>query len=127
MVSIQFFLRKEGSAELFAMPQVGPSMPPELITCKRRKLERDHYYVDSVVVYESKYGVDAFKFNVGDLHETFGEPSEDSVAKEVRFDQDSQLVSLVGYASFSGIKAIKLAKLDKNCIVKEAERTRQEK
>jgi len=70
--------------------------------------------------------VDAFKFNVGDLHETFGEPTEDSVAKEVRFDQDSQLVSLVGYASFSGIKAIKLAKLDKNCIVKEAERTRQE-
>ena len=72
MVSIQFFLREEGKKDLVEMPQVGPVLPAELITCVRRKLENPNYFVDEVTIYEGPGGVDAFKFHVGSLSEVFG-------------------------------------------------------
>ena len=59
------------------------------------------------------------KFFVGDLHETFGFPTADSVETVLRFTQDSNLVSLTGLTGFSGIKAVKLASLNKECITLE--------
>ena len=89
MVSIQFFLRKDGQAELEAMPQVGPTLPDDLVTCVRRKLERDDYYIDKVTIWESAGGVDAFEFKVGALSERFGTPLRGSTKSEVRFTRDS--------------------------------------
>ena len=85
MVSIQFYLRKDGESELLAMPQVGPTLPEELITCVRRKLEQEDYHIDKVTIYESPGGVDAFKFSVGQLSETFGTPTEESIETVVNF------------------------------------------
>lgn len=46
MVSIQFFLRKDGVAELLEMPQVGPTLPDDLISCVRRKLENEEFHIN---------------------------------------------------------------------------------
>lgn len=79
-----------------------------------------------MTIYESDMGVDAFEFHVGDLYEIFGEPTEDSTKRVVRFNENSQLVSLQGFAGYTGIKAVKLARLDQNCIVSERERAKQQ-
>ena len=38
LISVQFYLKDEGSDELKEMPQLGPTIASDLVTCKRRKL-----------------------------------------------------------------------------------------
>ena len=88
------------------MPQLGPTLTADLVDCKRIRLERDDYFVDKVTVYETNVGIEALKFNVGPLFETFGKPTADSTETVITFTEENQLVGLTGYESFSGIKGI---------------------
>ena len=69
LVSIQFYLKHDPDDEdeaPQAMPQVGPTLPDELVSCRKQKLAYNHYYVDRVTIYQSSLGIDAMEFHVGD-------------------------------------------------------------
>jgi len=70
-----------------ALPQLGPTIADEFVTCVRRKLERDNYYVDKVSIFESPIGVDALRFHVGNLFEDFGKPTLQSTETVVYFSK----------------------------------------
>ena len=57
-------------------------------------------------MYKSVRGIDAVRFQVGELGETMGTPQEDSVEEVVTFTEDNQLVSIAGITSYTGIKDI---------------------
>ena len=88
-----------------------------MVTCKRRKLKFADYYVDTVIIYQSVRGIDAIRFQVGELGETMGTPQEDSTEEVVTFTEENQLVSLSGVTSYTGVKEIQLSSLDQQCIV----------
>ena len=88
------------------MPAVGPVLSDDVLDCKRRKLEQTDFWVNTVKVYTTELGVEAVRFEVGDLGETFGVYSEGAVETPIQFTEDLQLTSVSGLASFSGIKSI---------------------
>ena len=120
LVSVQFYLKDDGSEDLKEMPQIGPTLDEDLVNCKRRKLEFDDYFVQKVVVYQSDIGVEAMRFDIPYkntiINETFGTPSAD--AKEIEFDftETSKLISISGDETFAGIKGVELSSLDTECV-----------
>ena len=62
-------------------------------------------------------GIDAIRFQVGELGETMGTEQEDSVPTIVTFTEGNQLVSIGGVASNTGIKDVQLLSLDQECVV----------
>jgi hypothetical protein len=79
LLSIQFFLKNDKDDELQAMPQIGPIFSEDQSTCVRRKLGEGEMYVDTLIIFESDIGIEAVRFNVGKIGETFGVPSEGAV------------------------------------------------
>lgn len=88
LTSIQFLLRTTGSDELYKMPQVGPELPKDLVECKYKKLEIANYYIDRVTIYETEAGVEAMRFAVGDLGETFGVVPEGATETVMNFTEE---------------------------------------
>ena len=116
LVYVQFYLKSDESEELEEMPAVGPVLSEDLLDCKRRKLEQTDFMIDTVNIYSSASGIDAIRFNVGTLGETFGTPSEDSTITTLTFTETLQLTSIAGTQSFSGIKSIQFSSLDQDCV-----------
>ena len=104
---MQFYLEVSDQEELEALPRIGPTLEDSLICtssydlrvpedcpsdkavwCYKRKLEFDGFHVDTVMIWQSDLGVDAFTFQVGDLFEVFGKISDDSVATELKYSED---------------------------------------
>ena len=88
LTSIQFLLRTTGSEELYKMPQVGPELPKDLVECKFKKLEIPNYYIDKVTIYETETGVEAMRFAVGNLGETFGVVPEGATETVMNFTEE---------------------------------------
>ena len=72
--------------------------------------------MDQVIVYETEIGVEALQFHVKDQYEMFGTPSEGAKETIMSFESDQRLVSLSGYASYTGIKGVTMSKLDSECV-----------
>ena len=108
------------------MKTVGPTLDPKQIDCVRKKLEFGHYYVDQVKVYETEIGVEALQFHVEEQYEMFGTPTEGAKETIMSFTSDQRLVSLSGYASYTGIKGVQLSKLDSACVKLAEEQAKEQ-
>ena len=99
------------------MPQVGPTLPDELATCRRQKLAQLDFWIDKVTVFKSALGIDAMEFHVGDFDKTYGTPQPGATTKIYYFTSENRLVSLAASESFTGLNSVTLGSLNKECVV----------
>lgn len=65
-------MRTSGNDIIYEMPQVGPTLPDNVVHCTTKKLEIPNKHIDSVTIYATESGVYAMRFSVGNYGETFG-------------------------------------------------------
>ena len=117
MVNLTFYLRDDADPDnLIEMPTIGPEVDPTLVTCARKRLQFDNYYVERVIIYETAIGIEAMRFEVPYkdtvIGETFGTPSADATEVVYNFSEETKLVSLSGYETYTGIGGLTLSSLD---------------
>lgn len=120
LVTVQFYLKNDGNETLFKGPLVGPSINKANFKCEKKKLERLNMTVNKIEIYSTTKGIEAMKFFVSPLSETFGkipdikEPGYNVTS--IEFTKDRPLTTIRGRSSFSGIKYVAFQVLDKNCL-----------
>jgi len=89
---------------------VGPTINKANFKCDKKKLERQNMTVNKVEIYSTSKGIDAIKFFVSPLSETFGKIPD---AKEIGFNvttieftKDRPLTTIRGKSSYSGINYV---------------------
>ena len=119
ITSIQLYIVEKGSSDFIPLPQVGPTLPEDVVTCSREKLKVEGSYIEKATIYESEFGFEAIEFQVGDKVRLFGTPTEDAKKTVTEFGEDEPITSMSVVGGYTGLKGVEFKALDTKCIVEE--------
>ena len=121
LTSFQVIVKHGTSSLLEAMPIQHTTIDtkPDQInsTCRKSRLKSDEYLIDDVTIYtSSQYGIEAIRFEVGEMGQTFGLPSESAIESHYQFTEEDKFVDLAVTVSEDGRVGVRMQSIDQGCV-----------